>query len=134
MMHGREKDSAIVAGKPTNKAVPTAAESVERRAGAKGNANQQSTDRAQNRATVSQALERVRRAARLASRRHTPKVGAVCRNPARTDLGGGRSVMTVPTDLPGLSAAALVSRGTSFRWLHNEFVKLGKGVSPGTRR
>jgi hypothetical protein len=61
MMHGREKsDSAIVAGKPTNKAVPTATEPVERRAGAKGNANQQSTDRAQNRATVSQALERVR--------------------------------------------------------------------------
>ena len=50
MMHGREKsDSAIVAGKPTNKAVPTAAEPVEPRAGAKGNANQQSTDRAQNR-------------------------------------------------------------------------------------
>src|SRR5262245_9811385 len=72
MMHGREKsDSAIVAGKPTNKAVPTAAEPVERRAGAKGNASQQSTGRAQNRATVSQALERVRRAARLASRRHT---------------------------------------------------------------
>jgi len=61
MMHGREKsDSAIVAGKTTNKAVLTAAEPVERRAGAKGNANQQSTDRAQNRATVSQALERVR--------------------------------------------------------------------------
>jgi len=61
MMHGREKsDSAIVARKPTNKAVLTAAEPVERRAGAKGNANQQSTDRAQNRATVSQALERVR--------------------------------------------------------------------------
>ncbi len=37
MMHSREKsDSAIVAGKPTNKAVPTAAEPVERRAGAKG--------------------------------------------------------------------------------------------------
>src|SRR5262249_55850048 len=52
MMHGREKsDSAIVAGKPTNKAVPTAAEPVERRAGAEGNANRQSTDRAQNRTT-----------------------------------------------------------------------------------
>ena len=51
MMHGREKsDSAIVAGKPTNKAVPTAAEPVERRAGTKGNANQQSMGRAQNRA------------------------------------------------------------------------------------
>src|SRR5215475_15819282 len=65
MMHGREKsDSAIVAGKPTNKAVPTAAEPVEQRAEAKGNANQQSTDRAQNRATVSQALERIRKVAK----------------------------------------------------------------------
>src|SRR5262245_29754585 len=37
MMHGREKsDSAIVAGKLTNKAVLTAAESVERRAGGQG--------------------------------------------------------------------------------------------------
>ena len=63
MMHGREKsDSAIVAGKPTNKAVSTAAEPVERRAEAKGNASQHSTDRAQNRATVSQALERIRQA------------------------------------------------------------------------
>jgi hypothetical protein len=50
MMDGREKsDSAIVAGKPTNKAVSTAAESVERRAGAEGNAIQQVTGRAQNR-------------------------------------------------------------------------------------
>ena len=50
MMHGREKsDSAIVAGKPANKAVLTAAEPVERRAGTKGNANQQSMGRAQNR-------------------------------------------------------------------------------------
>jgi hypothetical protein len=61
VMHGREKsDSAIVAGKPTNKAVPTAAEPVERRAGAKGNASQQSTHRTQRRVRVSQALERVR--------------------------------------------------------------------------
>ena len=60
MMHGREKsDFAIVAGKPTNKAVPTAAEPVERRAGAKGNASQQSTHRTQRRVRVSQALERV---------------------------------------------------------------------------
>jgi len=65
MMHDREKsDSAIVAGKPTNKAVPTAAEPVEPRAGAKGNASQQSTHRTQGREGVSQALERVRQAAR----------------------------------------------------------------------
>jgi hypothetical protein len=36
---------------------------------------------------------------RQAFRRHAPEVGAVCGNPARTDLGGGRSVMTVPTAL-----------------------------------
>ena len=65
MMHDREKsDPATVAGKPTNKAVSTAAESVEPRAGAKGNASQQSMHRTQGRERVSQALERVRQAAR----------------------------------------------------------------------
>jgi RNA-directed DNA polymerase len=65
MMNGRgESDSAIVAGKPTNKAEQSAAEPVERRAGAKGNAGQQSTRRAQSRVSVSQALERIRQAAR----------------------------------------------------------------------
>ena len=65
MMNGRGKsDSAIVAGKPTNKAEQSAAEPVERRAGAKGNAGQQSTRRAQSRVSVSQALERIRQAAR----------------------------------------------------------------------
>src|SRR5512147_171400 len=64
-MHGREKsDSAIIATKPTNKAGRPAAEPVERRAGTKGNADQQSTRRAQDRESVSQALERVRQAAR----------------------------------------------------------------------
>src|SRR5881275_369883 len=65
MMHGREKsDSAIVAGKPTNKAGQPAAEPVEPRAEAKGNASQQSTRRAQDRERVSQALERIRQVAR----------------------------------------------------------------------
>ena len=65
MMHGRGKsDSAIVAVKPTNKAVQSAAEPVEPRAEAEGNAGQQSTRRAQNRESVSQALERIRQAAR----------------------------------------------------------------------
>ena len=64
-MHGREKsDSAIIATKPTNKAGRPVAEPVERRAGTKGNADQQSTRRAQDRESVSQALERVRQAAR----------------------------------------------------------------------
>ncbi len=65
MMHDREKsDAAIVATKPTNKAGRPAAEPVERRAGTKGNVNQQSTRRAQDRESVSQALERVRNAAK----------------------------------------------------------------------
>ena len=65
MMHGRgESDSAIVAGKTTNKAERSAAEPVEPRAEAEGNASQQSTGRAQSRGTVSQALARIRQAAR----------------------------------------------------------------------
>jgi hypothetical protein len=64
-MYGHEKsDFAIVATKLSNKAGQPAAEMVERRAGTKGNANQQSTRRAQIRESVSQALERVRKAAR----------------------------------------------------------------------
>ena len=64
MMHALEKsDSAIVAGKPTNKAERSATEPVEPRAETKGNANQQSTHRTQSRASVTQALERVRKAA-----------------------------------------------------------------------
>ena len=75
MTHGPEKsDFAIVAVKPANKAAPTgaeqsvagqaAAERVERRAETKGNADQQSTRRTQSRASVTQALERIRIAAR----------------------------------------------------------------------
>ncbi len=64
-MNGREKsDPAIVARKPTNKAGQPAEEPVERRAGAEGNADQQSTHRTQIRARVTQALDRVRQAAR----------------------------------------------------------------------
>jgi RNA-directed DNA polymerase len=65
MMHGRGKsDFAIVAVKPANKAGSTAAEPVEPRAETKGNADQQSTCRAQSRESVSQALERVRKVAK----------------------------------------------------------------------
>ena len=65
MMHEREKsDPAVVAVKPVNNAERSAAESVEPRAGAEGNASQHSTGRAQKRATVSQGLERIRQVAR----------------------------------------------------------------------
>ena len=65
MMHGRGKsDEAIVASKPANQAERSAAEPVERRAEAKGNADQQSTHRTPSRAGVTQALERIRKTAR----------------------------------------------------------------------
>src|SRR5258708_39704014 len=64
MMNGRgESDSAIVAGKPTNKAERSAAEPAEPRAEAKGKGGQQSTRRGQNRGSVPQALERIRQTA-----------------------------------------------------------------------
>src|SRR6266550_5322813 len=66
MMHEREKsDPVIVAAKPTNKAATAAAEPVEPRTGAEGNASQQSTLRTQGRKRATQALERIRQAARL---------------------------------------------------------------------
>jgi hypothetical protein len=98
MMHGREKsDSAIVAVKPTNKAVPTAAEPVEPRAGAKGNARQQSTHRTQGRERVAQALERVRQAARQRKKerltpppyQHRLPADGVLRAQTRCRLRGG---------------------------------------------
>jgi retron-type reverse transcriptase len=69
MMHDREKShSAIVAAKPTNKAEATsvadAAEPVEPRAGTKRNVGEQSTHRTQGWVRVTQALDRVRQAAR----------------------------------------------------------------------
>jgi RNA-directed DNA polymerase len=50
--------------KPANKVVPTAAELVEQRTGAEGNASQQSAHRTQDRESVLKALERIRHAAR----------------------------------------------------------------------
>src|SRR5215469_1049671 len=65
MMYGpEESDPVVVAAKPTNKVERSTAESMEPRTGTKGNADQQSTRRAQDRESVSQALERVRMAAR----------------------------------------------------------------------
>jgi hypothetical protein len=86
MMHGREKsDLAILAGKPANKveqpapersaAKLKAAEPVERRAGTKGNAGQQSTYRTQSRTSVSQALERIRQAIAVTYPRWEPYAG-----------------------------------------------------------
>src|ERR1700751_373559 len=66
MMNGQEKsDFGIVAEKPANKGGVTPAEREEPRPETKGNVCQQSTHRAQDRARVTQALDRVRKAARL---------------------------------------------------------------------
>src|SRR5215472_3798071 len=79
-----------------------AAEPVERRAGAKGNAHQQTTHWTQSQARVSQALERIRHTACLC--RHTPEVGAVCGKAACTVLCGGRAMNRTSLPPPGLDA------------------------------
>jgi len=64
MMNERGKsDPAIVAANPANKAEPSAAEPAERRAGTKGNADQQHMGRTQSRETMSQVLARIRQIA-----------------------------------------------------------------------
>src|SRR5215813_10284280 len=96
MMHGHEKsDSAIVAMKPPNNAGRPAAEAVERRAGAKENANRCCTCRTQGRESGVPGAG-ARTEGREASRQSS-EVGAVCRKAARTVLCGGRPVMGVPT-------------------------------------
>ena len=117
MMHGPEKsDPGIVAMKPANKTEQSVAEPVERRAGTKGNADQQSTCRTQSRISVSQALERIRKGTLC---RQTPEVGAVCGKAARTVLCGGRSAMSVPTAM-----------ATSIRGRRSDFFTAGK-LAPG---
>src|SRR5512139_2956244 len=65
MMDGHGKsDSPIVSGKPPNNAVEPAEESGERRGLAKGNSFGGATRRTQRRGSVSNALDRVRQAAR----------------------------------------------------------------------
>ena len=61
--HGKSAP-AVVAVKPTNNAGQPAAEPAEPRAGTKRNAGEQSTHRTQGRARVTQALARVRKAAK----------------------------------------------------------------------
>jgi len=61
MMHGMEKsDSGVVAMKSANKGASVPAESMERRTEPKGNPGSQSTRRAQDRESVTQAADRIR--------------------------------------------------------------------------
>ncbi|VCX68673.1 hypothetical protein BANRA_05201 [Klebsiella pneumoniae] len=70
MMYGEEKsDSLIVAAKQANN--PKGAESVERRSGAKGNAEQPHMRRTQSRESMSQRLSRVEAAKQRKKERFT---------------------------------------------------------------
>ena len=111
MMHEPEKSGlAVVAMKPTNKAERSAAELGEPRAGAEGNAGLHSTDRARNRATVSQGLERIRQVSPL-----NTQGGSRCGKAACTVLCGGRSEMSVPTAIVVEPVIRLTEGET--RWL-----------------
>src|SRR6516164_6583591 len=99
-MNGREKsDLPIVAGKLANGAVQAAEEPVERRGGAKENADPQNTVRTQSREAVSRVQARIRGAVTTVPRQ-TSEVGARCGSTARRDLCGGRLAMVVPTATP----------------------------------
>src|SRR3974390_1631479 len=121
MMHGRGKSSpVIVAGKPANKAQPksvVAAESAERRMGAKGNADQPATNRTQRRAPVAAlglALASIRQAALLdcQSPRWEPYAGKL---QVRVWAGGARQLASLPRQAYGLyrMTVALALRGHS---------------------
>ena len=95
MMHGREKsDPAVVAMKPAKSAAQAAGEPVERRAGAKGKAEQVARTRHRAGHACNSNLLRLRHAYTLPS---SPEVGARCLNWARRVLCGGRTATCVPT-------------------------------------
>jgi|ERR1019366_6381672 hypothetical protein len=102
-----KSDLLIVAMKRANKAVSAVAEPVERRGGAKENAELQSTVRTQSRVAVSQAQVRIREAVftRGAVSSSPSKVGARCVSSARRDLCGGRREISVPTATSELARA-----------------------------
>jgi hypothetical protein len=97
MMYGGGKSdpALVVAGKLANKAEASAAEPGKPRT---GNVGQQSPRQAQDRETVSQALDRIRQVAKKpAIRRQTPEVRAVCiKVHVRICAGGVRQLTSLP--------------------------------------
>jgi hypothetical protein len=108
MMYGRGKSSpGIVARKPANKAArsatepfvkePAAAESVEPRAGTKGNADWQGMRRTQRRVNVPQTLERIRQMGSRLLCRLYPRWEPYAGKPqVRFCAGGARQLASLP--------------------------------------
>src|SRR5208283_309766 len=91
---GEESDRAVVPVKQPNKEAPASAEVVEGRVRTKENTSQSHTSPAQyGKGRVPGFGE----CAPCFILTPTSEVRAVCGNPARTDLCGGRSAMSVPT-------------------------------------
>jgi hypothetical protein len=101
MMHGPEKsDPGIVAMKPANKTEQSVAEPMERRAGTKGNADQQSTHRTQSRSSVLQALERIRESVKRFAVTH-PRWEPYAGKPlVRFCAGGAQQWASLPRPMP----------------------------------
>jgi hypothetical protein len=109
---GASSDPTTV--KPVNSAERSAAELVEPRAGAEGNASQFSTGRMQTRETVSQGLERIRQAAGKGSGEGSPRSSTtsvlIC---SGRDSANSSGMLRAPRWTLACSSSRLRSRSAS---------------------
>src|SRR5215207_7182243 len=101
---GVVRDPGIGATKPANSDGRPSAELVERRAGAEGNAGQDRTRRAQNRASVSKGLDRVRHVlpSHTQGGSRVPELGPL--GSVRGALSNGRPYRDLAVSSPDLCA------------------------------
>ena len=126
----KKSDTAMVAMKPANKGWQRPAEPVEPRAGAEGNSGGQNTCRAQKRASVSQAADRIRQAAkrnsegRLVTLLHhiTVPVLAAAFHSLKSDVAAGVDGVTWEMYAEGLEDRLIDLHG-----------RIHRGSVPGTR-
>ena len=108
-MSAKEKsDLPEVAGKRANKAASAAAEPVERRGGAKENAELQSTVRTQSREAVTQAQARIRGAVTRNEKENLAQSETLCT--WGSSLHGTWEVSPVPGLVPGRLGKAIAAR------------------------